>query len=35
MNQHNDDIFSNIDPEINRFEEIFPDLTTLNIEFDR
>ena len=26
MNQDNDDIFSDIDPEVNHFAEIFPDL---------
>ena len=26
MNQDNDDIFNDIDPEVNHFEEIFPDL---------
>ena len=26
MNQDNDDIFNDIDPEVNHFAEIFPDL---------
>ena len=26
MNQENDDIFNDIDPEVNHFEDIFPDL---------
>ena len=32
MNQHNDDIFNDIDPEVNHFAEIFPDLKLNNSE---